>query len=355
MNSKGSILVAPLNWGLGHATRCIPIIRALQDEGYAPILASDGAALNLLKKEFPDLNFYQLPALSIKYAKRGFWFKFKIILQLFRLYSCIRQERRFIKDLTSKIKLKGIIADNRLGLYHQEVPSVIISHQLKVFSGSTTKLTSYLHQYFIAKYDECWVPDYADKPYLSGKLGHLDHTKLNLKYIGILSRFEIRKEPIKYDILILLSGPEPQRTLLEQKMLAFFEDYHKKIVLVRGVVEKDATSYQNRNMVVYNFMTAKALETLILQSEIIIARSGYTTLMDLVKLDKKAFFIPTPGQFEQQYLAKRLQYYQIAPFCKQEDFDLNKLEKVKFFKGLGSMRLRGDFAFRDVFKLFEGK
>ena len=350
--SKGSILVAPLNWGLGHATRCIPIIKALQREGYKPILASDGAALDLLKKEFPQLEFYELPSLKIKYAKNGFWFKFKIILQLFRLYRCIRQERRFIQDFTQKIELKGIIADNRLGLYHRNIPCAIISHQLKVFSGSTTWLTSKLHQYFIAKYNECWVPDFAMRPNLSGRLSHLESTSLNLKYIGVLSRFEIREEPIKYDILILLSGPEPQRSLLEQKMLTAFENDDRKVIMVCGVVEHKVKNYQIGNISVYNFLTAEALETIILQSEIIIARSGYTTLMDLAKLNKKAFFIPTPGQFEQQYLAKRLQNYHIAPFCKQEHFTIDELGKVNFFKGLGSLGFRCDFAFGDVFKLF---
>jgi len=353
--SKGSILVAPLNWGLGHATRCIPIIKALQTEGYKPILASDGIALDLLKKEFPELEFYELPSLKIKYAKKGFWFKFKIILQLFRLYKCIRQEHRFIEKLTQKIELKGIIADNRLGLYHENIPCAIVSHQLKVFSGSTTWLTSKLHQYLIAKYNECWVPDFAKSPYLSGKLGHLEFTGLNLKYIGVLSRFEVREEPIKYDILILLSGPEPQRSFLEQKMLTAFKNDKRKVVMVCGVVEHELKSYQVGNIKVYNFLTAKALETLILQSDIIIARSGYTTLMDLAKLNKKAFFIPTPGQFEQQYLAKRLQNYHIAPFCKQEHFTIDELGKVNFFKGLGSLGFRSGFDFRDVFKLFEGE
>lgn len=352
---KGSILVAPLNWGLGHATRCIPIIKSLQREGYNPILASDGMALNLLKKEFPQLEFYELPSLKIKYAKNGFWFKFKIILQLFRLYQCIRQERRFIENLTRKIELKGIIADNRLGLYHKNIPCAIVSHQLKVFSGSTTWITSKLHQYFIAIYDECWVPDFKSKPYLSGKLGHLANSKLNLKYIGVLSRFEIRDESIKYDILILLSGPEPQRSLLEQKMLSAFENDDRIVVMVCGVVEHEVKSYQVGNILVYNFLAAKALETLILESEIIIARSGYTTLMDLAKLNKKAFFIPTPGQSEQQYLAKRLKYYQIAPFCKQEHFTINELGKVNFYKGLGQLSNSSSFFLGEAFNLFERK
>lgn len=352
---KGSILVAPLNWGLGHATRCIPIIKALQNHGYNPILASDGAALDLLKKEFPELEFFALPSLKIKYAKRGFWFKFKIVLQLFRLYRCILQERKFLKMLSHKIELKGIIADNRLGLYHEDIPCTIISHQLKVYSGSTTALTSRLHQYFIKKYDECWVPDKASTPNLSGKLSHLKQTRLNLKYIGVLSRFELKEEPLQYDILILLSGPEPQRSLLETRLLKEFKNYKGKVVMVRGVVEKNEVAYFENTIKIINFLKAKPLETLILQSQIVIARSGYTTLMDLAKLNKKAFFVPTPGQYEQQYLAKRLMAHHIAPFCQQHDFKLEQLKKIDFCSGLSNGLFGEDFCFNKIFSLFDGK
>ena len=352
---KGSILVAPLNWGLGHATRCIPIIKALQNNGYTPLLASDGVALDLLKKEFPELECYELPSLKIKYAKKGSWFKFKIILQLFRVYRCVLKEQQWIKKIGRENKIIGIISDNRLGLYHQKIPCAIISHQLKVFSGNTTSLTTKLHQYFIAKYDECWVPDNAQRPYLSGKLGHVEATHLNLKYIGIQSRFQFKQKPIQYDVLILLSGPEPQRSLLEKKVLSVFKNDNRKIVLVRGVVETDEKQHQAGHILTYNFLTAKNLETLILQSEIIIARSGYTTLMDLAKLNKKAFFIPTPGQSEQQYLAKRLQKYFIAPYCQQKDFNLVQLEKVNFYKGLDSLGFSSDFVLGEAFSLFEGK
>ncbi|RRO20327.1 glycosyltransferase [Flavobacteriaceae bacterium 14752] len=353
--TKGSVLVAPLNWGLGHATRCIPIIKALQQQGYTPIIASDGDALGLLKKEFSDLKFYELPSLRIKYAKRGFWFKFKIILQLFRFYQCIAKEQKFIKQLADDIDLKGIIADNRLGLFHQQIPSVIISHQLKVFSGNTTWLTTKLHQKFIAKYHECWVPDYPNRPYLSGKLGHLVKTKLNLKYIGVLSRFELREKPITYDILVLLSGPEPQRSMLEKRILKTFKNYNGRLVLVRGLVDAKDNIVESSNFKVYDYLTAKPLETIILQSQIVVARSGYTTLMDLAKLRKKAFFIPTPGQSEQQYLAKRLKRYQIAPYCQQDKFDLNELQRVNSFKGLGGLSISADFVFSDIFNLFDGK
>lgn len=353
--SKGCILVAPLNWGLGHATRCIPIIKALQNQNYKPIIASDGAALDLLKKEFPDLESYVLPSLNIKYARKGFWFKLKIILQIFRLYKCILQERKFLKNLTNTIELKGIIADNRLGLYHNTIPCAVVSHQLKVYSGSSTWLTTKLHQYFISKYDECWVPDNAEKPYLSGKLGHPKQTNINLKYIGLLSRFELKEEPILYDILILLSGPEPQRTLLEKKMRKAFEHFDGKAVLVRGVVEEKENEYHENAIKIINFLKAKPLEKLILQSQVVIARSGYTTLMDLAKLNKKAFFIPTPGQSEQQYLAKRLKKYFIAPYCQQHNFKISQLEKVNYFSGLGPLSFFDNVRLYEVFSLFERK
>jgi len=353
--SKGSILVAPLNWGLGHATRCIPIIKALQNDGYNPIVASDGEALDLLKEEFPDLEWHELPSLKIKYAKRGFWFKFKIILQLLKLLKCIKKEKQFIKSLSKQIELKGIIADNRLGLYHSEIPSVIISHQLKVYSGSTTWLTSKLHQHYIKKYDECWVPDKAQRPYLSGKLGHLKNARLNLKYIGFLSRFEFRKESTKFDVLVLLSGPEPQRSMLEKKVLKEFKNYKAKMVLVRGLVNTDDFIQETSNLKTYNYLTAKPLESLILQSNIVIARSGYTTLMDLAKLNKKALFIPTPGQFEQQYLAKRLQKNLIAPYCQQEQFNLNQLQKIELYKGLDASIFSRNFSLSNMFSLFDSK
>ncbi len=352
---KGSVLVAPLNWGLGHATRCIPIIKALLNDGFNPIIASDGAALSLLKKEFPSLEWHELPPLKIKYAKSGFWFKFKIIIQLLKLIKCVKKERYFIKTLSQKVELKGIIADNRLGLYHSQIPSVIISHQLKVYSGNTTWLTSKLHQHYIKKYDECWVPDKAERPYLSGKLGHLKNSKLNLKYIGVLSRFELREEPLKYDMLVLLSGPEPQRSLLEDSILEELKNYNGKVVLVRGLVDAKDNFLDYPDIKIYNYLTAKPLETLILQSNLVIARSGYTTLMDLAKLNKKAFFIPTPGQFEQQYLAKRLQKHQIVPYCQQENFKLSQLQKVNFYSGLSASLFCSDFSLCEVFSLFDSK
>ena len=353
--NRGSVLVAPLNWGLGHATRCIPIINELEASGFRPVIASDGIALELLKKEYPNLKHYHLPELNIKYAKQGVWFKFKIFTQLSQLTQCIRKEQKVLKEIIERENLVGIISDNRLGLFHPKIPCVIISHQLNVLSGNTTWLTSKMHLQFIKKYTECWVPDLEGTPNLSGKLGHTKTKGLKIKYIGILSRFKKRKVVIENDILIVLSGPEPQRSLLEERLIDKLKEVPKKIILVRGKVEDVQTTSKIGNITVHNFKKAKALEDLILKSEAIIARSGYTTLMDLAKLDKKGLFIPTPGQTEQEYLALRLEKHGISPFCRQDKFEVSQIECVKGFKGLGSLYRDNTIVLSDFFSLFDGK
>ncbi|MBA6151591.1 glycosyltransferase [Gelidibacter maritimus] len=351
MNKK--ILVAPLNWGLGHATRCIPIIRALIAHNFTPILASDGAALTLLVKEFPDLEALALPSYNITYAKKGHYLKLKIFKDSPKILRTIRKEHNEIQKIVKTHAIDGIISDNRFGIFHKDVPSVFITHQLRVLSGSTTWLSSMLHQKTIKRFDECWVPDNFGPYNLSGKMGHIDDSKLNIKYIGILSRFEKKSSEIMYDIMVLLSGPEPQRTILENKLLEEFKKHQGKVLFVKGVVEDEQRIEESGNLTIYNFMTTDLLEKSINSSRLVVARSGYTTIMDLAKLKKKAFFIPTPGQFEQYYLAKRMQDNHLAPFCKQNDFNLKKLEAIDNYKGLSIIENSSNF--KELFHLFERK
>ncbi len=353
MENKPRILVAPLNWGLGHATRCIPIIQALLEHNFTPIIASDGAAFNLLQKEFPDLEFMELLSYNIKYAKKGTYFKLKLILNSPKWLAAVKREQSVIKKLVKSGYMDGIISDNRLGVYSKKVPSVFISHQLNVLSGNTSWFSSKMHQNIIKKFDECWVPDLEGDPNLSGKLGHLNHKKLNLKYIGPISRFKkVDCNPV-FDLMVLLSGPEPQRTLLEEKLLSELKDYMGSVLFVKGILEDKQIKTIKNNLTVYNYMTSDELERSINQSKRILSRSGYTTVLDLAKLEKKAFFIPTPGQFEQEYLAKRLDKLGLVPTCKQDEFTLEKLKQTENYKGLTSLII--ELNFKELFGLFERK
>ncbi len=348
---KKQILVAPLNWGLGHATRCIPIINALITNGFQPVLASDGIALTLLQKEFPNLSSIELPSYNIKYAKKGKHFKLKLLWDSPKMIKAIKNEKKAIKHIVENQNITGIISDNRLGVFSKKVPSVFITHQLNVLSGNTTWFSTKIHKKFVEKFDICWVPDTNNKLNLSGKLGHSDVFKTPITYIGPLSRFEKKNLKIVNKILVLLSGPEPQRTLLEDILFKALKNYTGKVVFVKGIMEKKQSIQVIGSMSVYNFMMSDLLEKTINESELIISRSGYTTIMDLAKLNKKAFFIPTPGQFEQKYLAKRFTDLGVVPSCKQDDFTLDKLDDANRFSRLKSFDY--DVNFKALFGLFE--
>ena len=348
--SEKNILVAPLNWGLGHTTRCIPIIRALENNGFTPILASDGSALALLKKEFPHLLALELPSYNIEYAKKGENFKWKLLKNSPKTINAILTEKQIVKKWIKEYSLDGIISDNRLGVHNKKVPSVFITHQLTVLSGKTTWISSKLHQLFIGKFDECWIPDVKETPNLSGKLGHLKSTNLNLKYIGALSRLEKKELPIKYKLMVLLSGPEPQRTILEKRLIIELQDFKEPVVFIKGKVEAEQKTEQIGHITFYNYMQTQQLEVTFNESEMVLCRSGYTTVMDLEKLEKKAFFIPTPGQFEQEYLAKKYKKEGLLPMAKQEKFKMDDLLAVQLYPGLP--KLNSNVNWGELFQLF---
>lgn len=326
--------MAPLNWGLGHATRCIPIINALLKYGFEPVLASDGAALELLQKEFPSLTSVELPSYDITYAKKPALTKLKLLIDTPKILKTITLETEAVKDIVFDHNIDGILSDNRFGVFDARVPSIYITHQLHVLSGSTTWLSSKIHQNIIKKFDACWIPDTNTDDSLSGMLSHPQLSNMKTSYIGPISRFKKKECDIQYDITVLLSGPEPHRTLLEEKLLIEFENYQGNVLFIKGVIAAQQTIEQRGCLKIYNYMVGSQLETALNESDLIISRSGYTTIMDLAALGKRSFFIPTPGQYEQEYLARRLTKKGLVPHCKQQDFKLEKLNAIPAFKGL---------------------
>lgn len=325
------IIIAPLNWGLGHAARCVPIITFLLENNFIPIIASDGKALEFLQKEFPDLEYLELPSYNISYAKN---LKVGLLFQLPKIIKVVQKEHKVIADFIEvNNDVLGIISDNRFGVRNAKIPSVYITHQVNVLSGFFTWFTSKTHQRIIKKFDECWIPD-SKGNVLSGKLSQTKNQKLNLKYIGALSRFKKEDLPIKNEVLIVLSGIESQRIKLEEKLLEVFKNSTKKVMLIQGKVEKNQQKKNIGNITVYNYLLSKELEREINQSELIICRSGYSSIMDLAVLKKKVFFIPTKNQSEQEYLANYLRVKKIAPFCEAKKFSLQSLNEIENYSGL---------------------
>jgi uncharacterized protein (TIGR00661 family) len=331
--NKGVILIAPLNWGLGHATRCIPIIRKLLKKGFKVVIASDTEALTLLQREFPELTTETLPAYNISYTKNPRWFKWRLMAQMPTIVKVMRAEATVTKVLVKKHGITGIISDNRFGVRHPGIPSVFITHQIQVLSGWSTPITSWLHQRIIKRFDQCWVPDYEGQDALSGALSQDPEFKFPTAYFGPISRIKNQNRNPSIDLLILLSGPEPQRSILENIMREKFKNYKKKVVMVCGVVQDTQSLEVVDGIEIHNFLTSSALEALINQSKLVISRSGYTTVMDLAKTKTPAFFIPTPGQYEQEYLAKRLSQNLIAPYCAQSEFDPLLLKQLDSYEG----------------------
>jgi len=349
-SKQKTILIAPLNWGLGHATRCIPIIRALKENNYIPIIASDGVALELLRKEFPDLQTLELPSYQIEYAKNGANFKWKLIKNGPKMIRAILEEKKIIQNWIKNYAIDGVISDNRLGVFSKKIPSVFITHQLNVMTGNTTWLTSKVHQSIIKKYTACWVPDHAGTPNLTGKLGHVDNPNLKAQYIGPLSRLQKKLLPKKYDLMVILSGPEPQRGILEKHLKVEIVKYSGSVIFIEGIIEKKQKIATIGNVIYYNFMNSIELEQAFNESEMVLCRSGYTTIMDLAQLRKKAFFIPTPGQYEQEYLAKKMKKDGLVPYAKQDTFRMENILEIEEYKGLP--RLDSKIEWPNLFEVF---
>lgn len=317
-----NILIAPLNWGLGHATRCMPIINALLDCGIRPILASDGAALALLREEYPDLKTLDLPAYNIKYHGNSMILTMGV--QLPKIGNAILSEQQAVKKIVKDHQIDLIISDNRYGVFHPECHSIFMTHQLniKIPNSILEKIVARINHRLIGRFDACWVPDYARSPRLAGALSENPGLS-NVEYLGPLSRMKKSELNPAFKLAIVLSGPEPQRTNLEKILLKQLSEYPEKVCFIRGVVtEASPLIVGNKNISVHNYLTATKLNQVLNSSEIVVCRSGYSSLMDLVVLNKPAILIPTPGQTEQEYLADYLSKIGGFALANQRDFNL---------------------------------
>lgn len=307
-----TFLFSPLDWGLGHTTRSIPLLKKLENEGHVIVIACEpgSASERVLKQTFPQAEFLVLKGYEISYAKKQKWFAWKILRQIPKIMAAISNEKKQVAAWCKQRRFDCILSDNRYGFYCKGVRSVFITHQLKIVAHNTLleKIIQQLNYRYINHFCECWVPDFEGDNNLAGKLSHPEKLPaIPVKYIGALSRLKKLEREKKYDFLILLSGPEPQRTVLENNFLQIKNQFNEQILLIRGLPnEAVEPAASTENFTIKNYCGEDELSEAIAQSEIVIARSGYSTVMDVFCLEKKAIFIPTPGQTEQEYLAGTL-------------------------------------------------
>ena len=324
---KPKILVAPLDWGLGHATRCIPIIKELIVQNCEVVVASSGPQKILLELEFPDLQYLELPGYGVRYSLHGGFMPLQILLQLPKILIQIKREHRWLMGILASLQPDALISDNRYGLYAPGLPTALVTHQLAIRSGMGTvadRLLLQVSNAFVNRFSQCWIPDKETGPSLAGLLSHpAKMPRVALHYIGLLSRFSpIQRTASGNQLLVLISGPEPQRTVLEKMMLEQLQAWPVPAVLVRGLPDAKHLPIVSPAVTIYNHLPASAMEALLQQSSMVISRAGYSTVMDLVTLGKRSILIPTPGQTEQEYLAGYLMQQHVAYTARQAGFDL---------------------------------
>lgn len=310
------ILIAPLNWGLGHATRCIPLIKSYLNEGWEVILASDGDARSLLQAEFPLLECHELPGYGITYPRSGNAMVISMASQIPRLSARITQEKKWLENFLKEHPQDLILSDSRYGMYSSDAHSVVICHQTKIKSPSMEGMLNSVHARLLNRFDELWIPDDENRT-LSGDLSRLE-LKIPIKFIGAISRFNVTETvDIVTPILAVLSGPEPQRTMFEDLLTPVLRKIEGAI-LIRGVMN-DHSDEMNEGLRVIGHLLRDEIEAMINAARMVVCRSGYSSIMDLHALNKRAILVPTPGQTEQEYLAARLHENGLFVSMKQED------------------------------------
>lgn len=352
--SKPRILVAPLDWGLGHATRCIPIINELISLNCEVFLAADKHTFSLLQKEFPSTVILRLKGYNVSYSRNRIWLPLKILQQVPKIIWNVCKENQWLNRMINQYNFDAVISDNRFGLYSGKVPCIYITHQLMIRTGNffSEKIAQKIHYFFIKKFTACWVPD-TEQNGLAGLLSHPSKIPFNVKYIGPLSRFHsIKNKEKKYDLMFSISGPEPQRSIWEEIILNQLINFRGNAIVIRGLPSNvDEIQSHNKMIHIVNHLAGSEFNQAIEESEIIISRSGYTTIMDLIKLNKRAVLVPTPGQTEQEYLAQYLmdqKYFYCSP---QENFSLTQSLKNYHSFNFAEMSIPTEF-YKIVIKEF---
>ncbi len=268
---------------------------------------------------------------------------FQIFTGTPKIFWQIYKEHRALKSIIKENKIDAVISDNRYGMWNKNVPSIFITHQIMIKCPPNLNFLEpvlrWITGFFIKKYDECWVPDFEAENNFSGDLAH-KYKHHNMRFIGPLSRFAGKKSKTyrQYDLLISLSGPEPQRTIFEQLVISQLKHKKLKTIVVNGTLDNDTQKSQN-GLSIYPHLETEKMEEMMCDSKVVLSRPGYSTIMDLAVTGNKAIFVPTPGQTEQEYLANRLEAKGLFYQEDQNGFDLKRaLNRAIAYKGFSKFK-----------------
>jgi len=330
------VLICPLDWGLGHASRMIPVINRLTSAGNTVTLGGSGMSGKLLRLTFPDLAYISIPSIKIRYCGQGIGLVFSLIAQLPAMIFSAWREHRLLQKAVTRFRIDEVISDNRYGLYCRHTHNIFVTHQIspvlpRFFHWAEYPLYRFIRNR-INRFQECWIPDYADANNLTGKLSHRFKLPYNANFIGPLSRFSespgISESPEfeKYHLVIVLSGPQPQLKSFSSLIIQQAYKLQVKVLVITGLQDPISRSDKNNERLkVVSHLPPAEFRSALLQADLIICRSGYSSIMDLVALGKSAVLVPTPGQTEQEYLAQYLSGKRMFRQIRQSEINLSEL------------------------------
>jgi len=338
--SSSTVFFSVLNMGLGHATRSLPIIQEFRNRGWSVVVGSSGRSLLFLKRELPGVSYVELPDYPFRYSRKGVSI-LKLLWKLPEFFKIVRQEKRITDDLVQRTNIQLVVSDHRYGCYSSIVPSYFISHQLQFIAPGFLRPFEFIgarfNRWFHRKYRGVIVPDKlnGNEGTISGRLSRITNADTHYYFPGILSSLTQKQVKEEIDVLISISGPEPQRTILEEMVRKQVHHLSGNCVVALGLPESDKTETPRQGVTIYHHLDRDKMQDLMNRSKLVVARSGYSTLMELAELGKKALLIPTPGQTEQIYLARRLRqqgwFYSVAQKNLQLQKDIPEAQKYPGF------------------------
>ncbi len=323
LSKTKNIIISPLDWGLGHTTRCIPLISCLVERGHRVTAAVNKQQKAVLEVYFPDIVYADLPGYNIEYPISGSM-AWNIAKQSGKILSAIKAENLWLSEYVSEHPQDIVVSDNRFGFYHPRIESIYITHQINIQGPSILKSLLYsIHKNYIDNFHHCMIPDTEDN-ILAGELSKTPIERF--KFIGPISRFDkmANNDEDEFEYLGVLSGPEPQRSVFCKLLEEAFYNSGKKCAIIGGK-PLDSNHYVKDNLTYFPHLDKEEFYNVVSKSKGVVSRSGYSTIMDFSILQKPIFFVPTPGQTEQEYLAEFHHKNSGIGYCKQENFTLDKV------------------------------
>ena len=326
------VLVAPLDWGLGHATRCVPVVRELLNQGAEVELAVVRSNAALLRGFFPTLRQRLAPSYNIVYPKHGYNMGLWLLKNGAHLNSVIQFEHRYAEEMVKRFHYDVLLSDNRFGFYSRKAKSIYMTHQRRIafppVLSAFESLGMFWHASVMKHFDEVWVPDVPETPGYAGSLSHVKKSPVMLRYVGALSRFdekvvaeqEIAEKP--YRLVAVVSGVEPARSRFENLLRSIFERIPGHHAMILGKPALGVKSWVEKNVEYFSHLPDDRFASVVKNAQWVVSRGGYSTVMDMAVLGAKCIFVPTPGQYEQIVLSRDLSRAGYAATISESDLSL---------------------------------